>query len=98
MPGRGVSRLLCGEFWGASRSRPNRKDQMRQLACWVAGVAITLCAVPTAYGDVATDYHPDQQARDFAAGPGGWTGSQMSAGVCVQQLTCPTVTTTWEAS
>ncbi len=62
----------------------------------VAIVALTVPAAATA--DVTTDYHPDQQARDFAVGPGGWTNAQESAGICVQDLTCPVVTNSWVAA
>ena len=58
-------------------------------------VAFGLGAAP-ATADVTTDYHPDQQARTFADSAGGWSGVQSAAGLCVQELTCPTVATTWE--
>jgi hypothetical protein len=70
-----------------------------RLAPWALGLTVTavLGAQAPALADQITDYHPDQQARDFAAGPGGWTGTSNSAGICVQDFTCPTVTNSWAA-
>jgi hypothetical protein len=85
---------------GHSGAAESKAGQMRQRsACAVAIAAAAIFGLPgSALADQVADYHPDQQARDFAGGPGGWAGAVSSAGLCVQDLTCPTLTTTWEAA
>jgi hypothetical protein len=67
--------------------------------CAVAIATAAVFGTPgSAFADQVADYHPDQQSRDFAGGPGGWAGTESAAGVCVQDLTCPTVTDSWVAT
>jgi hypothetical protein len=50
-----------------------------------------LLAAPLA-GAATTDYHPDGDAKSFAASAGGWTGSSDAHGLCLlQPLLCPEV-------
>jgi hypothetical protein len=62
---------------------------------------LTLCTallVPaTAGADVSSVYPPEPEARSFATGSGGWTGST-SFESCPLPATCPTVENTFEAA
>jgi hypothetical protein len=64
----------------------------------IAAVFAAFLAIgsPAGAGAVTTtDYHPAANAREFRTGPGGWQSSSTSEGVCVQSLTCPTITNSW---
>lgn len=52
----------------------------------------------TAGAATATDYHPAGASRDFATSAGGWEGSTVNEGTCVEQITCPAIANTWVAS
>jgi hypothetical protein len=65
------------------------------------GLIVTMGALAfpgVASADAVSDYHPTQTARNFVTGPGGWEGTTTSEGICLQDLTCPTVTNTWVSS
>lgn len=76
----------------------------RKPACGMAGsvgliAAVAMVAVPSAAAaDAVSDYHPDQSAREFRNGLGGWDSSATSEGLCVQDVTCPTVTNSHQGS
>jgi Ca2+-binding RTX toxin-like protein len=58
----------------------------------VFGAAIALLAAAPAAQAVTTDYHPDADARSFAATDGGWDGSSdYTNGLCIGGITCPDV-------
>jgi hypothetical protein len=62
-------------------------------------VGLLLALAPaTAAAESVSDYHPAGNARDFGTGPGGWQATATSEGICVQDLSCPTVTNAWTAS
>ena len=63
-----------------------------------AAIALAVLALPGSAAAAVTSYHPADNARIFADGAGGWQGSQSTEGTCLEQLTCPTVTTTWQGS
>ncbi len=63
-----------------------------------AAIALTALALPGSALAEVTPYHPAENARIFGDGAGGWQGTTATEGTCLQQLTCPTVTTTWETS
>ena len=63
-----------------------------------AAIALAALALPGSAAAEVTSYHPADNARMFGSGAGGWQGSESTEGTCLQQLTCPTVTTTWQAS
>jgi len=63
-----------------------------------AAIVFAALAVPGSALAGVTTYHPAENARIFADGPGGWQGTSASEGVCLEQLTCPTMTTTWRNS
>ena len=61
--------------------------------------AVATAAVPSAAAAATvSDYHPDQSAREFRSNAGGWDNSTTSEGLCVQDVTCPTVTNSHQAS
>ncbi|HEX7058921.1 MAG TPA: hypothetical protein VF176_03640 [Solirubrobacterales bacterium] len=66
-------------------------------------IAVTLSALGAvlapsgASAEVSSVYPPTQEARDFAAGQGGWVGSS-SFDSCVLAVTCPTVTNSFESA
>jgi len=62
------------------------------LATSIVGVALM---APGAGAEVSSVYPPDPEARDFAAGPGGWAESS-SFDSCILMLTCPTVANSLE--
>jgi hypothetical protein len=47
----------------------------------------SLVAVPSASAEIF-DYAPDQQARDFNGGAGGWTSATEHNGLCLPSITC----------
>jgi hypothetical protein len=63
------------------------------------GLIVTLGALALpASSAAATTYHPADEARIFADSAGGWEASSSSEGFCVTSLTCPTVTSGYQAS
>ena len=48
---------------------------------------VSLVAVPSASAEIF-DYAPDQQARDFNGGGGGWTNATEHGGLCIPSVTC----------
>ena len=70
-----------------------------RLAVATGLVVAATAALPALAGaKTTTVYHPNQQARDFATGNGGSTGSIEVTGLCVPVLLCPVVGNTWVAS
>ena len=47
----------------------------------------SLAAVPSASAEIF-DYAPDQQARDFNGGGGGWSSATEHKGLCLPSITC----------
>ncbi|HEX2128584.1 MAG TPA: hypothetical protein VHF58_05155 [Solirubrobacterales bacterium] len=58
--------------------------------------AASLIAAPSASAAIF-DYAPDQQARDFNGGGGGWSSSTEHAGLCLPSITCYGAGATHEA-
>jgi hypothetical protein len=72
---------------------------MSTTRCWVVAVIASAAGVlPASAAAETTPYHPAENARIFNDGAGGWTERTESSGACVQDLTCPTVTSSWQAS
>lgn len=63
-----------------------------------AVAAFAALALPGSALAEVTSYHPAENGRSFVTGPGGWGHTTSSEGVCIEQLTCPTVTNSWLAS
>jgi hypothetical protein len=67
-----------------------------RAALGVAGLltaGVMVVAPPTAAN--ADSYAPGPENQAFAAGPGGWTHQESTAGVCVALVLCPAVTDDW---
>jgi hypothetical protein len=77
-------------------------ESVRGLKRTVAAVvaATALLAVPASANAArgAAIYHPDLNARSFATSSGGWDGSKGATGLCLDPLTCPTVTNAFAPS
>lgn len=72
------------------------QSRVRELTAAAAAtaIAVVLFALPASAGaaDVSTArYHPDQNARSFNTGSGGWAGDHGSTGLCLPPLICPLV-------
>ena len=58
----------------------------------VAIAAAAMMIGTTAAQAAVADYHPDQQARTFKTGAGGWSGStEYTSTICIAGVTCPAV-------
>jgi hypothetical protein len=74
-------------------------EQMRSVRRGVgAAIAFAALALPGTALAAVTPYHPADNARIFADGAGGWQEKSTQEGFCVEELTCPTVTNTWQSS
>ena len=63
-----------------------------------AAIAFAVLALPGSAVAAVSSYLPNENARTFANGAAGWQASESTEGTCLQQLTCPEVTNTWQAS
>jgi hypothetical protein len=70
----------------------------RMTGVVVAAFAAALMIAPGAAIAAKSVYHPKSESRDFAKGDGHWKGSAEYGGTCIQGVTCPEVTNTFEAS
>lgn len=70
---------------------------LRRLGAIASVSTLCLVSAPAARADVSSVYPPQSEARDFAAGQGGWAAST-SFESCPLPLTCPTVANTFEAA
>jgi hypothetical protein len=62
------------------------------VAAAAAAMAVVLIALPASAGaaEVTTaTYHPDQNARSFTTGNGGWAAAHGATGLCLPLLICP---------
>jgi hypothetical protein len=71
------------------------------VAAAAAAMAVVLFALPASAGAVEVTtaaYHPDQNARSFTTGNGGWTAAHGATGLCVPLLICPAMSTGFAGS
>lgn len=62
-------------------------------------LGLSMLMAPAVANAAETTYHPNEQARTFASGIGGWSGStEYTALACIPAVTCPAVTYTHQAS
>ena len=74
-----------------------RAGQRLASACALACAAALLIA-PAGASAAKTVYNQNKDAREFAQSDGHWKGGTSYGGLCVQGITCPQVTNTYEAT
>ena len=65
------------------------------VASGLAALAGWALPAAASAADVVSTYHPNAEARDFAAGNGGSTSSQEVTGLCIPVLLCPVQFNAW---
>src|SRR3954470_2888556 len=68
------------------------------LALAIATVCVCAAIANSALAQTVSAYPPDNEARTFSTGAGGWTGSSSSAGFCDSISFCPAVTNSFQPS